>query len=377
MDPPVLVDGPVLLRAPTTDDMDAIVQLRRDETVVAWTLTPPSYGRGDADRWLERSSEHWEQGTACSFVLEVEGLVAGQVGLDLDGDGAADIGYVLAERVRGRGVMSHALRLALSWAFHVLALDVVHWRCFVGNWPSRRVAWACGFALEGQVRDLVAQRGVRRAAWVGSLCRGEPLAPRSRWLDVPELRSRALTLRANRPDDAARIVEACSDPWTQQWLPDLPSPYTADDAQWYLESRPEQMASGRGVYWAVADPGDDVLLAQVGLMGLDESARSGEIGYWTHPDARGRGVMARAVSLVARHAMLPEEDGGLGLARTYLRVAAGNRASLRVAEKARFTDCGVDRRAARLRDGSVQDYRRLDLLADEMEQAWAHPSALR
>jgi hypothetical protein len=37
----------------------------------------------------------------------------------------------------------------------------------------------------------------------------------------------------------------------------------------------------------------------------------------------------------------------------------------------------VDRQAERLRDGSVRDFLRYDLLVDEMEQAWAHPSALR
>jgi RimJ/RimL family protein N-acetyltransferase len=273
--------------------------------------------------------------------------------------------------------MARAVRLMLGWAFTELDLEVAHWRAQVGNWASRRVAWSCGFAVEGRVRGLCVQRGERRDAWIGSLRRHDPMRPATPWLDLPELHAGSVVLRANRSEDSQRIVEACSDPVTQQFLPELPSPYTLTDAVGYLESRAEAMAGGEGLYWAVADADDDRLLAQIGLMGIGRSGRSAEIGYWTHPDARGTGVMPTAVGLVARHAMLGTDDGGLGLSRVFLRVAAGNTASVRVAQKAGFTESGVDRKAEQLRDGSVRDFLRFDLLVDEMEQAWAHPSALR
>ena len=37
-----------------------------------------------------------------------------------------------------------------------------------------------------------------------------------------------------------------------------------------------------------------------------------EIGYWAHPEARGRGVTSAAVELVVAHAFAPIADGGLG-----------------------------------------------------------------
>jgi RimJ/RimL family protein N-acetyltransferase len=377
VDVPTLADGDVVLRGYCEDDLEGMVEQCQDAESQRWTSVPVPYGRGDALDHLARSAAGWETGSSLSVAVVLAGRYAGAVELRPDGARGADLGFALCPWARGRRVASRAVRLMLDWGFDALGLDVVHWRGQVGNWPSRRVAWACGFPVEGRVRDLLVHRDGRRDAWVGTLRRGEPMRPATRWLELPELRTAALRLRANKPQDAERIVEACRDPATQRWLPDLPSPYTVADAVWYLESRPEQMATGTGLYWAVADSGDDRLLAQIGLMGLHPRARSAEIGYWTHPDARGAGVMRTAVSLVSRHALLGQEDGGLGLARVYLRAAAGNVASVRVAEKAGFTECGVDRRAERLRDGSVHDFRRFDLLAEEMEEAWAHPSALR
>ena len=64
-------------------------------------------------------------------------------------------------------------------------------------------------------------------------------------------------------------------------------------------------------------------------MRLDAPLSEAEIGYWAHPAARGRGVMTEATRLVARHTLLPYEDGGLGHHRVSLRAAAGNAASNR------------------------------------------------
>lgn len=302
--------------------------------------------------------------------VEREGRDAGFVRLVPDGEGAAEIGYGLDAWARGTRTMSRALRLALVWAFGEIGVDVVHWRCPVGDWASRRVAWACGFAVEGSVRGLLCGPGGRQDAWVGSLRSGEPMQPRNRWLEVPRLHGDGVVLRRHQDGDALRAAEACAAESTQRWLPDLPSPYTLLHAAAYLAGREEEHAAGRGVYWAIADPDDDRLLGAIAVMRIDPRFRGGEIGYWVHPDARARGVATEATRLTARHALLPEEDGGLGLTRALLRVASGNHASRRVAERAGFTFAGRDRAGEQLRDGTVQDYLRYDLLAAELPPTW-------
>ncbi|MFP5336655.1 MAG: GNAT family N-acetyltransferase [Actinomycetes bacterium] len=301
-----------------------------------------------------------------SFVVEYGGRFAGEVGLRPDGQGAAQLGFGLAPWARGRGLMSAAVRLALTWGFAEAGLTVVHWRAPVGDWASRRVAWACGFRIEGTVRGLETRRGERRDAWIGSILPEDETRPRHPWLEVPRLVGDRVVLRRHVDGDALRIAEACAHPTTQRWLPDLPSPYTVVDAAEYVAGREEQHACGAGLYWAIASPDDDRLLGAVGLMELGGGSRSGEIGYWVHPDARGKGVAAAATRLAARHALLPDDVGGLGLARVTLRAAEPNVASRRTAENAGFTAVGRDRDAERLRDGTVCDFVRYDLLATEL-----------
>jgi hypothetical protein len=84
--------------------------------------------------------------------------------------------------------------------------------------------------------------------------------------------------------------------------------------------------------------------------------------------------MTAAVRLVSRHALLPEDVGGLGADRVLLRAADGNTASCRVAERAGFRRSGTDRRAELLRDGTVADLLRFDLVPDDLAPSTSTPS---
>lgn len=368
MQAPILTDGTVTLRPHRAQDVDQVLAQSRDPQSARWTSIPQPYTRRDAEDWVASRASAWRTGSGeLSLVVDVGGVYAGQLGLRPDGPGAASIGYGLAPAARGRGVMSAAVRLGAAWAFSELALQVLHWQAYVGNWPSRRVAWACGFTLEGRVRGLARHRDGRADAWVASLCAGEPMRPASEWLDLPELHGPRVLLRRQLDRDVPRIVQAGADPLNQAWLPELPHPYTPAHAAEHVASREEQHAAALGLFWAVGDPVSGRLLGEIALMGLGGGlSRSGEIGYWTHPDARGRGLTVEAVRLATRHALVPVEDGGLGLARVVARVARGNDTSMQVLRRAGFTEVGVDRGAELLRDGTVADFVRFDLLADEL-----------
>ncbi len=376
----------VLLRAHGDDDVPALVDMISDERVFSMLSAPPDpFTADDAWEWVTGREYAWHQtaGVEWCWMLDLDGSPAGQLGLRPRGDGSAEVGFMLGVQAWGRGAMSTALREAARWAFTGSkdggpAFEVLHWKARVGNWPSRRVAWAAGFQVEGQVRGLLNHRGRPVDGWVGSLRRGDDLRPIHPWLEPERIDLGDLVLRGHVPADAERIMQACSHPSTQRWLPDLPEPYTLEDATSYIASRDDEHAQAGGVYWAVADADDDLLLGEIGLMGLGHGlSRSGEIGYWVHPDARRRGVASRALRAVARHGLLPLDEGGLSLERVVVRVAAPNRPSHGVALAAGFTKAGLDRKAERLRDGRREDLVRYDLLAEELEIAWAHPSSLR
>lgn len=374
MQAPTLTDSQdpdrITLRPHQPQDVDDVYVMGQDPQLQRWTTVPVPFRREHAVEFVSQqaaaASAH--DGT-WQLAIEADDdgrpRYAGSLGLRPTGPGSAELSFGLAPWARGRGVMSRSVRLLLAWALHPAedgltgaagaGLTVVQWRAHVGNWASRRVAWSCGFQVEGTVRGLCTQRGRQLDGWIGSIVAGDPLSPRTTWLEVPELTGDQVRLRAWRPQDAPAVVEACADPRTQHWLVNLPSPYTVADAQWYIGSRQDSHATGDGLYWCVADLDDDRCLGAISLMHLSAPTAIAEMGYWAHPAARGRGVMSQSARLVLNYALTGTADGGLGLPRVCLRAGSDNLASRRVAQQAGLRECGVERSAERLRDGSRAD----------------------
>ena len=366
---PTLTDGFVTLRGFRADDVDTIVAIYNDPLILQWSSLPQPYERKHAEGWLDLNDAGWSDGSRYQFAIEHDGRLVGDVNLRPNRAGLAELGYSLAAPARGRGLMARAVRLILTWGFREAGISVVHWKAQVGNWASRRVAWAVGFRVDGVIPGLLEQRGTLVDSWLAAIDHHARLEPVHPWYDPERVIGKAAVLRAHREQDLPRMVEACRDPETRHWLAGLPDGYSEVNARQHLEQIRAEQAAGRGVHWAVADPDDHRLLADLALFIRDPHDPQGEIGYWTHPDARGRGVMTEAVQLAARHALLPEEDGGLGLDRILIRTDVDNVGSQRVAEKAGFTFSGRDRNGNLLRDGSRSDHLRFDLLADELPAA--------
>lgn len=329
---PVLTDGVVTLRAHRASDVDSLVECSRDPETVARTSVPDPYHRGDALGRIRAVQAGWRDGSMFGWVIEAPDdgrpRFAGQVGLRTGSP--PDVGSGLACSARGRGLMTRALRLAADWGFDVAGLPVLHWSAMAGNWASWRVAHA--------------------------------------W-PVPMLDGDRVRLRPHTEADLPRIVEACSDPRVRHWNTALPHPYGLGDARGFVRRIRLQESLGQAVTWAIADPGDDRLLGNITVFGMDrpQAPGDGEVGYWAHPDARGRGVVTEAVRLVRRHAFTPAADGGLGRTRLQLGASWDNTASRHVAERNGFRLVGHFRRAgvAGMDNEIVEDGAWYDQLLDD------------
>lgn len=367
---PRLTDGVVTLRAHTEDDVQALYEQSVDSVMLRWTTVPDPSTPETAKKFATQViPAGWREDSQWAFAVEApdeDGTprFVGTVSLRNEGHRRAEIAYGAHPWARGRGYVVRALELLLGWGFRERGLRTVIWWANKGNWASRKVAWRLGFSFDGTVRQWMDQRGELYDGWVGALTSDDERLPRTPWFDVPRISGRGVVLREHRGTDAERIVEACSDERTAYWLPDLPSPYTLDEAHAFVESRREQRAEGKGLSWVVADPETDELLANISVFDLDRHGDA-EIGYWTHPSARGRGVMTEACGLVVRHAFVPKEDGGLGLRRLHIIAAVGNTASRRVIEANGFVATGRMRQENPLRDGSFTDTVYYDLLVSE------------
>ena len=169
--------------------------------------------------------------------------------------------------------------------------------------------------------------------------------------------------------DVPRMAEALNDPVIKHYGPRIreAAPHDAATVQERTLGIQEESARGVTVDWTIADSCTDELLGWVALYDV-HPGRQAEVGYWAHPAARGRGVVSRACRMLARHAFIDTEDGGLGLHRLSANIAVTNEASLRVAERAGFTRVGVERQSTLLPDVGYVDAVLYDQLADDHER---------
>ncbi len=176
---PDLTDGVVLLREPGSAplDVDAIVHGASAPDVAHYTRVPVPYAQSDAEQFVATVRTGWAESAAAVFAVcaasEPDALL-GLVGLhdvDLTGEpgGVAEIGYWMSPEGRGRGLMTRAVRLVSTFGVDELGLTRITWFAIVGNEPSRRVAEACGYRVEGLLRRGESRRGERLDHWVGGL----------------------------------------------------------------------------------------------------------------------------------------------------------------------------------------------------------------
>jgi len=357
---PTLTDGTVSVRAHRHDDLAGVVEQSQDPESVRWTTVPTPYGLADAQRFVrEVMPNGWAEGR-WGFAVEADGRYAGTVELRDEGGGRAELAFGSHPWARGTGTMERACRLVLDWGFAQQGVRTVVWHAHVGNWASRRLAWRVGFSFGGTLRGYLRHRGDELVdAWSATLLSTDDRQPRSTWLTCPVLEGDGLRLRPWRVDDVPRIVAACRDDRTRQWLGRMPDPYGETEALAWLEHQSENRATGHGVQWAVVDPADDDLaLAAIGYFDLVPETEL-EIGYWAHPDARGRGLMTRAMALVVRYGF---ED--LGVRRISAAAAVGNDASAHVIEANGLRSWGTERVGTEVHSGRA-DVVWYDVLVEE------------
>ncbi|WP_412542990.1 GNAT family N-acetyltransferase [Longispora sp. K20-0274] len=135
-----------------------------------------------------------------------------------------------------------------------------------------------------------------------------------------------LTLRLWTDADAPVVLEGFRDPGVAAWALEPVTDLTQARAR--IRARTDGWVDGSRAAFAIIDTRTDAVLGQIGLrLAADEA----EVGYWTLPEARGRGVASAALNMVADWAF-----GALDLTRIKLFHSVVNPASCRVAERGGF-----------------------------------------
>jgi RimJ/RimL family protein N-acetyltransferase len=144
-----------------------------------------------------------------------------------------------------------------------------------------------------------------------------------------------LVLRPWRPADAPEVLAVCQDPEIARWVT-IPQPFLAADADAFIQASMTMWRDGTGAAFAIVDAATERLLGAVTRFGPD--GHQATFGLWLATAARGRGVGARALRLVADWTFATT-----AAIRLDAFIMVGNEASNRMVERAGFQREGVAR----------------------------------
>ena len=140
----------VTLREWKRSDADALAAIANNKKI--WDnvrdLLPFPYTKKDAKEWLELVKK---QKTVTTFCIEVDGNLAGSIGVTLKDDvykKTAEIGYFIAEEYWGKGAATEAIKQMVSFVQKEFDIVRIYAEVFEFNRASMKALEKNGFYLE-------------------------------------------------------------------------------------------------------------------------------------------------------------------------------------------------------------------------------------
>jgi ribosomal-protein-serine acetyltransferase len=129
----------------------------------------------DTRRFLQSVEAGRREGRTLAYGIEERGEFIGVAGShDIEtADRRANIGYWLAAKATGRGLMTRAAGALAGILFEHLGMERLEIRCCAGNTASARVAERLGFQFEGTLRHAQFLHGRFHDQRLYSLLSGE------------------------------------------------------------------------------------------------------------------------------------------------------------------------------------------------------------
>jgi RimJ/RimL family protein N-acetyltransferase len=164
---------PWKLRAWRAGDEAALARYANNRNVSMWLRDafPYPYSHQDALTWVHQNQGKYP---VTNFAIASAYEPIGGIGLELQTDifhRSAEIGYWLREQDWGKGIMTRAVRAAVSYAFATFDIVRIHAMVFEGNYGSARVLQKAGFLYEGRLHRAVTKDGRTIDAFLYALVR--------------------------------------------------------------------------------------------------------------------------------------------------------------------------------------------------------------
>ncbi|MFO1413799.1 MAG: GNAT family protein [Burkholderiales bacterium] len=165
------------LRAVTTADVPALFALFSDPEVMRYWSRPPFTDEAQARKLVRDIHAGYRSGELIQWAVTVDGRdeLVGTCTLFhfVPSCRRAEVGYVLARRLWGQGVMRDALGTLVAHAFGALDCHRLEADIDPANVPSARLLEALGFVREGHLRERWIVGGVTSDSYLYGLLRRE------------------------------------------------------------------------------------------------------------------------------------------------------------------------------------------------------------
>jgi ribosomal-protein-alanine N-acetyltransferase len=173
---PVLETERLLLREIVPEDAGSILEYLRDDEVAKHFMEPLTTFE-QASGVTADYTRYFRTRTGIVWGLELLDSpgVVGTCGFEVVDwhDRRGDIGFDLARRLWGMGLMREALAAVLDYGFDHMGFNRIQAFTFVENRRSAALLMAAGFTVEGVLREHRLFRGSFRDSLVLSLLRGD------------------------------------------------------------------------------------------------------------------------------------------------------------------------------------------------------------
>ena len=177
------------------------------------------------------------------------------------------------------------------------------------------------------------------------------------WVELPELVSRKVTLRALRPDDAGALVTTLGSPVVQEYL--SPGPATLDEARGFIDWTYRAHQAGRYICFGIVPNGVATVVEVFQIWPLEPTFRTAEWGFALGHPFWGTGLFVESARLIADLAFET-----LGVARIEGRSASENGRGNAALRKLGAKPEGLLRKCFECTGGVVRDHILWALLDD-------------
>lgn len=131
-------------------------------------VVPYPYNLKDARKWLTKTVRESKSKKVNNihFAIEINDEAVGSIGLHKIHDRKAEVGYWLAEKYWGQGIMSESLKIITKYGFDKLKLVRIFAHVYCYNPASKRVLEKAGFDVEGLLKKDAYKNGKNIDHWL-------------------------------------------------------------------------------------------------------------------------------------------------------------------------------------------------------------------